>query len=132
MCLIANYSTYFFAHLLTEKTASLGGIILIAVGIYNIVKKEDDQKDMKGTFRDSLLAGFAVGLDGALANLSLAMMGINYLYVPVIIAFFHALTIYLGIVLSSTIFANKVKKYKFIAYLLLIGLGIYKLIGLFL
>ena len=132
MCLIANYSTYFIAHLLTEKTASLGGIILIAVGIYNIVKKEDDQKDMKGTFRDSLLAGFAVGLDGALANLSLAMMGINYLYVPVIIAFFHASTIYLGIVLSSTIFANKVKKYKFIAYLLLIGLGIYKLIGFFL
>ena len=32
---------------------------------------------------------------------------------------------------SNSIFANRVKKYKFIAYLLLIGLGIYKLTGLF-
>lgn len=131
MCLIANYSTFLFAHLLTEKTASLGGIILIAVGLFNLIKKDNDTANIGVTFRDSLLTGIAVGLDGALANLSLAMMGINSLYVPVLIAFCHAITIYLGIILSNSIFANKIRKYKFIAYLLLIGLGVYKLTGLF-
>ena len=39
MCLAVNYATLFFADKITEKTACLGGIILISVGIYNLLKK---------------------------------------------------------------------------------------------
>lgn len=133
MCYITNYTAYFFAGKLTEKTASLGGLILIALGIFNLVKKPE----VKGTvvkrslWKQSIISGFAVGLDGALANLSLSLMGINGFYVPIVIALMHVLLIYLGIVLSNTKLVLKVKKFEFIAPIILILLGIYKVIGLF-
>lgn len=132
MCLITNYSGLFLADYLTEETTSFGGLILVSVGIYNLIKKDSDNVTLKNTFRDCLFTGVAVGLDGALANLSLSIMGLNDLYVPIVIAVFHAVMVYLGILLSNSIFATKLKKYSFIAPLILIGLGLYKFSGLLL
>ena len=51
MCLIANYSTVFFSDKISEKTAGLGGIILIGVGLYNLLKKKNGEvSDPKNTF----------------------------------------------------------------------------------
>ena len=133
MCYITNYTAYFFAGKLTEKTASLGGLILITLGIFNLVKKPEDKGTVvkRSLWKQSIISGFAVGLDGALANLSLSLMGINGFYVPIVIALMHVLLIYLGIVLSNTKLVLKVKKFEFIAPIILILLGIYKVIGLF-
>ena len=133
MCLIANYSTALFADKLNERTASLGGIILIGVGIYNLIKKDGKTEiGAGGIIRQSLIAGFAVGLDGAAANLSLALMGINAFYVPVVIAAMHAFMISLGIALSETPIAKKFGKFGFLPPVILILLGLYKLTALFL
>jgi putative Mn2+ efflux pump MntP len=78
-----------------------------------------------------LLTGLAVGLDGAAANLSLALMGINAFYVPLTIAVMHALTVSLGIILSQTVFALKFAKIEFIPPIVLMLLGGYKILGLF-
>lgn len=131
MCAVTNYATAFFAEKITEKTASLGGIILIGVGLYNLLKKHDDERKNYGILKQSLITGFAVGLDGALANLSLSLMGINQFYVPLTIAFFHALLISLGIILSETPLVKKFAKIEFVPPLILILLGGYKLLGLF-
>jgi putative Mn2+ efflux pump MntP len=132
MCLITNYATAFFADTITEKTASLGGLILIGVGLYNLLKKSDDElSPARGVLKESLVTGFAVGLDGALANLSLSLMGINEFYVPVTIAVAHAIMIALGILLSETPIAKKFAKIEFLPPLILILLGGYKLLGLF-
>ena len=40
MCLTVNYATTFFAGKLNSKTACLSGIILIAIGVFNLFKKE--------------------------------------------------------------------------------------------
>ena len=78
MCTAANCFAGIFADKLTERTACFGGLILIGIGIYNLSKKEEEHPLGEGKIvKQSLLTGFAVGLDGAAANLSLAIMGIN-------------------------------------------------------
>lgn len=132
MCLIANYLATFLSTFLTDKISCLGGLILIGVGIYNLVKKDKETVESnKGIIKQSLISGFAVGLDGAVANLSLAIMGINAFYVPVIIALMHSFTISLGILLANSIFAKRLGKVKVLPPLILILLGIYKTLGFF-
>ncbi len=132
MCLITNYLTYFLVGKITEKTACLGGIILIGVGLVNLLKKHDEQSlKQRGSLKQSLLTGFAVGIDGATANLSLSLMGLNAFYVPLTIAVCHALMIWLGILLARIIPKSKFAKIEFIPPLILILLGGYKLLGLF-
>ena len=139
MCVITNYSARFLADIISEKTASLGGIILIALGFYNMLTKEKNNplititdKQNKNTIKDAILTGFAVGLDGSLGNLSLSLMGINELYVPLLITLMHVALIYFGITLSTCKIFSKIKWIDSLAPMVLICLGIYKLCGLFL
>ncbi len=132
MCIIANYSAMYFAHLLTEQTACLGGLILVAVGVYNLVKKNKKELKDGSLYKQTLISGFAVGLDGAVANLSLSIMGINAFYVPLTIALFHGVMIFIGVSLPDLPILSKISKYTFIAPLVLIMLGLYKFSGIFL
>ena len=53
MCLITNYATALLAGKISERTASLGGIILIGVGIFNLIKKDDNNKNLnRGILKD--------------------------------------------------------------------------------
>lgn len=132
MSLTANYSASLLSDCLNEKTASLGGIILIFVGIYNLFKKDLTKIDnSKNIIKQSLITGFAVGLDGAFANLSLAIMGINAFYVPLTIAIMHGIMITLGILLTKTKLVVKLNNLGFLPPLVLIVLGVYKLVGFF-
>lgn len=131
MCVATNYLALLFTNFLNEKTASFGGIILIGIGIYNLFKKDSPVKKNKSEIVQYLLAGFAVGLDGAFANLSLSIMGINAFYVPIVIAIMHAVMIYLGSVFSSIKFLKNSGTFAFLPPILLICLGLYKLVGVF-
>lgn len=131
MCLTTNYLAVLLADKITQKSACVGGFILIGVGLYNIFKKSPKNTTCHGSLYQAIIAGFAVGLDGALANLSLALMGISAFYVPVIIALTHAFTITLGISLAKTRIAEKFAKIEILPPLILILLGVYKLLGLF-
>ncbi|MBQ3219321.1 MAG: manganese efflux pump [Clostridia bacterium] len=133
MCLLTNYLTAIFAERISEKTASLGGLILVGVGLYNLLKKDPEEREQvtRGAVTESLISGLAVGLDGALANLSLSLMGINDFYVPLIIAIMHALMIALGVILARAPFIKKFAKIGFVPPVILILLGVYKLLGLF-
>ena len=132
MCLITNYLPTIFIDKITDKTASLGGIILVIVGINNLIKSQKPHVETNTKpLKQSLLTGFAVGFDGASANLSLSLMGINAFYVPLTIAIMHAILIWLGIVLASKTPLEKFAKIGFIPPLILIILGGYKLLGFF-
>ncbi len=133
MCLITNYAPIFLSNYLTENTTVLGGFILIIVGTYNFINsfKNAPPTTNANSRGQILLTGFAVGLDGALANLSLSLMNINEFYVPVLIAFMHAIMIWLGIILSQTKLAKKFAKIEFFPPVILIFLGVEKLLGLF-
>ncbi len=133
MCLVTNYAPIFLSGYLNENTTILGGIILILIGTHNFIKsfsKTTKPKTTSGTSQ-IFLTGIAVGLDGALANLSLSLMHINEFYVPLLIAFMHAIMIWLGIILSQTKLAKKFAKIEFFPPLILIFLGVEKVLGLF-
>lgn len=131
MCLITNYSAMLLSNLLTEKTAGYGGLILIGVGVYNLIKNDKENLKKSTKLRQVFLTGFAVGLDGAIANLSLSLMNLNALYVPVLIALMHGLMISIGVWLNSVPIIKNITKYTFIAPIILIVLGAYKFIGVF-
>ena len=133
MCAITNYAPILFRDYLNKSSSFIGGIILICIGTYNLIKSFIASNTSKNQTRSGqiLLTGFAVGLDGALANLSLSLMNINEFYVPLIIAFMHAIMIWLGILLSQTKLAKKFAKIEFFPPLVLIFLGAVKLLGLF-
>ncbi len=129
MCLIANYTAMLIANTSTLIPAVIGGALLVIIGLVNLIKKEDTTPNKKGgIIKQSILSGLAVGIDGAIANLSLSLMGINAFYVPLTIALFHAVTIYLGVVLANTKLISKLKRFSFIAPLILILLGAYKIV----
>ena len=131
MTVFANYSAKLIADFLPEKTSDLGGIILIFIGIYNLIKKDDSENNNGGLIKQSLITGFAVGLDGACANLSLSIMGLNAFYVPVVISLMHAVTITLGILLSKTSVMGIFNKIGFLSPLILIILGSVKTAAFF-
>ncbi len=131
MCILTNYGAIFLKNYLTEKTASLGGFILIAIGIYNLLKKENKTLKNTSLTKQTFMSAFAVGLDGAFANLSLSIMGINAFYVPLTIALFHGIMVFIGVSITNIPLVNKLNKYTFIAPLLLIALGLYKVLGAF-
>ncbi len=136
MSFIVNEFASLFSGYLNEKTASLGGLILVASGIIALIKQRSEKEAIlplnckcKGIddykYR-AITTGFAVGLDGASANLSLAIMGMNAFYVPLTIALTHALAVYLGIKLTQTKLLKKVMKYEYIPPLVLIVIGLIK------
>lgn len=135
MCLIANYLSFPLQKILSKNVVNLGGIILIIIGVINLLntlkKTSNNLIKVNNGITQSVIAGFAVGLDGALANLSLALMGLNFFYVPVIIALFHAFMILLGTIIASTSLAKKLDKIGILSPLILIALGGYKILGLF-
>ena len=132
MCLITNYGAILLQNILTEKTTSFGGLVLIGIGIYNLLKPNDNTSiSNKNFIIQSISAGFAVGLDGAIANLSLSLMGINTLQVPLTIAVCHGLMLFLSVILAKTKIAQKIGKLNFVAPIILICLGLYKALGFF-
>ena len=135
MCLFTNYAPIFFENILNENASFFGGFVLLIVGALNLTKclKNNNDKSNKSLEISSkiLLVGFAVGIDGALANLSLSLMGLNDFFVPLTIALMHALMVYLGIVLSKTSLSKKFGKIGFLPPLVLMVLGGYKMLGLF-
>lgn len=132
MCTITNYLAVLLSSVLSEKTASLGGLILVGIGLYNLLNKDkNDKPDSNNLYRQIIISGFAVGLDGAVANLSLSIMGINAFYVPLTIAIFHGAMIFIGVTLASFPLIEKLNKYFFFAPLVLILLGLYKFSSVF-
>ncbi len=134
MCLITNYLSFAIEKIFSQEVASCGGFILIVIGVINLINAKKTSTTIikcKSGLKQGIAAGLAVGLDGAFANLSLALMGFNFFYVPVIIATFHGIMIYLGITLAHTRLAKKLDKIGIIPPLILILLGGYKILGLF-
>ena len=131
LCLCAHYLGFYLKNVLTEKTANLGGIILIAVGVFNLLSTKKHEPTKGSLIKQIIVVGFAVGLDGAVANLSLCIMGYDAFYIPLLIAFTHFITISVGIFLSSQKVIGAIGKFDCAAPIILIALGLYKVLCFF-
>ncbi|MBE5756475.1 MAG: hypothetical protein E7342_01620 [Clostridiales bacterium] len=131
LCFITNYLGVFLQLYFTEDFSSIGGIILILVGLFSLLNIKKDKTHKKSILR-IFISGFAVGLDGAFFNLSVSLMGISSFYVPLTIAFIHGAMVFLSVKFANTRLLSLTKRCYFLAPTLLILLGFYKLIFLLL
>ncbi len=130
MCLIADCLGTMLSAMPNETVAALGGLVLIGIAVYNFFS-EKERTPSDALLRQSLIVGFAVGLDGACAAFSLTLSGYSGVSVPALIALLHAAMIYLGAALSQTRVLRLLQKADFLPPYLLIALGLYKLSALF-
>lgn len=131
MCSFTNYLSSFITPLLVEFSNYLGGAILIGTGIFSLFKKQEEiVLKQPNVFYFTVINSFAVGIDGAIANLSLALMGLNAFYIPIIIALTHAVAVFLGVIFSNFTFSVLKNNASIVPPLLLTCLGYYKLITL--
>ena len=132
MCAAANIFGKYLEGIFSVNLEILGGIILIGVGVYNILRtKKDEKKTTASDFKEGLTVGFAIGTDGAAANFSLALMGMNSFIVPLTFTLMHIVLITSSILLSKLKFIEKLGKYEIIPSFILIALGLYKFIRAF-
>lgn len=127
MCLTCQLFANIINNFLNEKALYVGGIILIAIGIFNLIKKDSGKRKKRKSITETVVIGLTVGIDGSLGTLSLYFMGITSIFVPVLIAFFHAVLIYLGQLVKNSKYIDTLDKYKVFAPLVLIILGVLKL-----
>lgn len=130
MCLFGNLLGKVLSGAASEKFTVIGGVILSAVGLFEIFFSDKDDKKLKPsvcTLSESCLIGLGVGIDGCIADISLAVMGYSQIYVPVLIAFMHLILIDLGMALNGRINFNK-NKWGNIPPIVLLALGLYKIV----
>ncbi len=121
MCLISNYFGKLLLPIFKLNTNLFGGLCLIAIAIYQLVSKKKETQN-------PYLLGFAVGIDGACANFSLAIMGYNGILVPIILSFFHLVFLCLGYIVMGIGKIKSISENKFLSPCVLTGLGLYKII----
>ena len=121
MCLIATYLGGIFKKLLAFNTEILGGFLFVFLAIVSLFLKKESSTEF-------FCLGFAIGLDGSCANFSLSLMGYTSFLVPLTLTFFHYLFLVIGYFLTKFKGIKKLSENKFLAPLVLAGLGIYKII----
>lgn len=131
MCLIANLTFSTILDCYQNLACILGGIILIGLGTYNLLKQDNEHPQTSGIVKQSIITGFAVGLDGAIASISLAFMGYDTILVPVIIGAMHGITISISTLISNIKTRTRIEKLYVISPLILILLGVYKIVETF-
>ena len=130
-CLASGLLGTVLSDVFSEEVTLVGGLILAAVGIYNLMGETTRINSRKSAYGQSLFVGIAVGLDGAVATLSLTMMGYSPILVAAIVTGAHALSVLAGISLSENVKLLKIRRIKALAPILLIALGIYKILSVF-
>ena len=82
-----------------------GAALLALLALVNLVRNDEGEQQANlsaVTLRDSLTIGVAVGMDAAVANLSLALLGVGLL-APIVFAVTHFFTVLLGQALARKV-----------------------------
>ena len=80
-----------------------GAALLALLALVNLVKSDGEQANLATvTLCESLVIGIAVGMDAAVANFSLALMGVGLL-APIVFAVTHFFTVLLGQILARKV-----------------------------
>lgn len=128
LCLSFHFAGTFICSRINYDLSVLGGLIITAVAIANIIESKKDNPKAISSFKKSLLIGFAVGIDGATADFSLTLMGYVSISIPLIITLFHVISVSAGIFLSEMKCVSKLRMQTFAPIILLI-FGLYKTIS---
>ncbi len=128
LCLSFHFAGTFICRHINYDLSVLGGLIIIAVAVANIIESKKDNQKAISSFKKSLIIGFAVGIDGATADFSLTLMGYVSILIPLIITLFHVISVSAGIILSKIKCISKLRMQTFAPIILLL-FGLYKTIS---
>ena len=103
-----------------------GAGLLALLALISLTKGDDDEKANLSTvtMSESLTIGVAVGMDAAVANLSLALLGVGLL-APIVFAITHFFTVLLGQLLARKV---KLEHTNIFSAVILMALSISKMI----
>ena len=103
MCLVTSFIGQILANFLGKVVDYFGATLLVVLAVISLIKKDEEQVNLNVvTLGESLTIGIAVGMDAAVANLSLALNGIG-LIAPLVFAVTHFFTVFLGQVLARKV-----------------------------
>ena len=131
LCIIGNTLGIKAYNALSNFSELIGGIILIIIAIFGFFDNKNKSVSACKThniFLESIIIGFAIGLDGAAGSLSLSLMGYSSIFVPILITLIHAILMHIAILISNSKATKFLKKFKHTPSLILLLLGTYKLI----
>lgn len=105
LCLATTLAGQLVEGYLGKAVDYFGAALLALLALVNLVKKDDEgeQANLSAvTLRDSITIGVAVGMDAAVANLSLTLQGVGLL-APIVFAVTHFFTVLLGQMLARKV-----------------------------
>ena len=103
LCLVTTLVGTFLERYLGKYVDYFGAAILVLLAVMSLVKKDEETTSLQSvTLAESCAIGVAVGMDAAVANLSLAVNGVGLL-APLVFAVTHFFTVLLGQILAKKV-----------------------------
>lgn len=127
LCTAASLAGTLLRDALQSYVKFIGAGILLCLGVVNLLKREETEF-CEISVTQCFAIGFSVGLDGAVATLSLVLQGIgNAFVVPLLMALTHFVTVFAGQRLAQT---ARIKRANLISAVLFFVLAAIKLFEL--
>lgn len=126
MCLLTSAIGRYLSQYIEQYVNYIGAALLVLLALFNLFKKgEDGAARLKSvTLSESMTIGVSVGMDAAVANLSLSLNGIGLL-APIVFGVTHYFTVFLGQLLAQKV---ELKYSNYFSAAILLALAVSKLI----
>lgn len=134
LCLLTSIVGKFLSHYATQYVNYVAAALLGLLALFNLLKRDEDEaaRLQSVTLGESLTIGVSVGMDAAIANLSLALDGAGALKIcgvavlaPIVFGVTHYFTVFLGQVLAQKV---ELKYSNYFSAAILLALAVSKLI----
>lgn len=125
LCLLTSFVGSYLSHRVTQYVNYIAAALLALLALFNL--RKDDESDTRlssVTLAQSLTIGVSVGMDAAIANLSLSLNGVGLL-APIVFGVMHYFTVFLGQVLAQRV---ELKYTNYFTAAILMTLAVSKLI----
>lgn len=125
LCLVTTFIGTLLVKHLNKIANYVGAALLLLLAVLSLVKRDETNNKLDDvTLTESITIGIAVGMDAAVANLSLAGSEVA-LIAPIVFGVTHYITVFLGQLLAKKI---RLEHTNVFSAVILVGLAISKVI----
>ena len=125
MCLLTSLVGSYLSHRVEQFVNYLAAALLALLALFNLRKDDEDETRLNSvSLGQSITIGMSVGMDAAIANLSLSLNGVG-LIAPIVFAVTHYFTVLLGQILAQKV---EMKYSNYFSAAILFTLAVSKLI----
>lgn len=118
LCLAASLAGTLLREFLQDYVRYIGAAILVWLGV-DALRRKETRTLQEGNFSQCLATGFGVGLDGAVATLTLVKGVEDILFTPVLFAVTHFVAIFIGQCLAKNTKMEKANVFSAVMFFVL-------------